>query len=142
MSTAKTGDVVRLHYTGRLSDGTVFDSSEGREPLDFTLGNGQIIPGFDTGVTGMTVGEKKTIEIPSADAYGPRDGNAVVEVAISDFPEGVAPEVGLPLQLGMEDGGTLQVVVSGVTAECVTLDANHPLAGKDLIFDLELVELP
>ena len=89
----------------------------------------------------MAAGDTKTIEIPSAEAYGPRDGNAVVEVALNEFPEGVTPEVGLPLQLGMEDAGTLQVVVSEMTAENVTLDANHPLAGKDLIFDLELVDI-
>ncbi len=141
MSTAKSGDAVRIHYKGRLHDGTVFDSSEGREPLAFTLGSGQVIPGFDSGVEGMEVGELKTIEIPCAAAYGPADPNAIVQVAIDDFPEGVAPEVGLPLQLGMEDGGSLQVVISDVSDENVTLDANHPLAGKDLIFDLELVEL-
>lgn len=141
MSTAKSGDAVRIHYKGRLHDGTVFDSSEGREPLAFTLGSGQVIPGFDSGVEGMEVGELKTIEIPCAAAYGPADPNAIVQVAIDDFPESVAPEVGLPLQLGMEDGGSLQVVISDVSDENVTLDANHPLAGKDLIFDLELVEL-
>lgn len=141
MSTAKSGDTVSIHYTGRLNDGSVFDSSEGREPLSFTLGSGQVIPGFDNGVTGMTTGEKKTIEIPAKEAYGESDPNAVVQVALSDFPEGVTPEVGLPLQLGMEDGGVMQVVVSEVTDETATLDANHPLAGKDLIFDLELVEI-
>ena len=141
MSIAKSGDAIRIHYTGRLSEGSVFDSSDGREPLAFTLGSGQVIAGFDSGVVGMAVGDTKTIEIPADKAYGARDENAVVEVAVSDFPDGVTPEVGLPLQLGMEDGGTLQVVVAEVTDENATLDANHPLAGKDLIFDLELVEI-
>ncbi|MDX1439108.1 MAG: peptidylprolyl isomerase [Rubricoccaceae bacterium] len=139
MTVAKTGDTVRIHYTGRLSDGTVFDSSDGREPLSFELGAGQVIAGFDSGVNGMKPGQKKTIEIPAAEAYGERDASAVVEVALSEFPEGVTPEVGLPLQLGMEDGGTLQVIVSNVSDETATLDANHPLAGRDLIFDVEVV---
>lgn len=141
MSTAKSGDTVRIHYTGRLSDGSVFDSSDGREPLSFTLGSEQVIPGFEAGVSGMATGEQKTISIPAKEAYGERNDEAVVQVSLADFPDEVTPEVGLPLQLGMGDGGTLQVVVTEVSEETATLDANHPLAGKDLTFDIEVVEI-
>lgn len=139
MPAAMSGDTVRIHYTGRLADGTVFDSSDGREPLAFTLGAGQVIAGFDQGVTGMEVGDTKTIEIPAADAYGDRNDDMALTVGRDQFPPGLDPEVGQPLQLGMDDGQTMQVTVTEVTEDSVTLDANHPLAGKDLIFDLELV---
>ena len=141
MSTAKAGDAVRIHYTGRLNDGTVFDSSDGREPLGFTLGSGEVIPGFDQGVAGMDVGETKTIEIPAEEAYGAYRDDLALQVPRDQFPEDIAPEVGQQLQLGMADGGTLSVVVTEINDETVTLDANHPLAGKDLTFDLELVRV-
>ncbi|NNF58689.1 MAG: peptidylprolyl isomerase [Rhodothermaceae bacterium] len=141
MSTAKTGDSVRIHYTGRLNDGTVFDSSDGREPLGFTLGSGEVIPGFDQGVAGMDVGETKTIEIPADEAYGAYRDDLALQVGRDQFPDDIAPEVGQQLQLGMADGGTLSVVVTEINDETVTLDANHPLAGQDLTFDLELVSV-
>lgn len=141
MPSAQSGDTVRIHYTGRLADGTVFDSSEGGEPLSFTLGSGQVIPGFDQGVTGMDEGESKTIEIPAAEAYGPYRDDLALSVGRDQFPPNITPEVGQPLSLGLDDGGTLDVVVTEVGEQSVTLDANHPLAGKDLIFDLDLVEI-
>lgn len=141
MSTAQSGDAVRIHYTGRLNDGTVFDSSEGREPLGFTLGSGEVIPGFDQGVAGMDVGETKTIEIPAEEAYGAYRDDLALQVGRDQFPADIDPEVGQQLQLGMADGGALSVVVTEINDETVTLDANHPLAGKDLIFDLELVSV-
>ena len=141
MPAAQSGDTVRIHYTGRLADGTVFDSSEDREPLEFTLGSGQVIPGFDRGVTGMEVGDTKTIEIPAAEAYGERSEEMTLTVGRDQFPEGLDPEVGHQLQLGMDDGQLVPVTVTEVTDDTVTLDANHELAGKDLIFDLELVSI-
>ncbi len=139
MPAAQSGDTVRIHYTGRLGDGTVFDSSDGREPLSFTVGSGEVIAGFDRGVAGMEVGETKTIEIPAAEAYGEHREEMTLTVGRDQFPEGMEPEVGQSLQLGLSDGQTVQVVVAAVEGDAVTLDANHPLAGKDLIFDLELV---
>ena len=141
MATAQSGDSVRIHYTGRLTDGTVFDSSEGGEPLAFTLGSGQVIPGFDLGVTGMDVGETKTIEIPAAEAYGPYRDDLALQVERDQFPPDIEPEEGQELQLGMADGGTISVIVKEIGEHVVTLDANHPLAGEDLIFDLELVSI-
>ena len=141
MPAAKSGDTVRIHYTGRLDNGDVFDSSEGRAPLEFTLGSGQVIPGFDRGVTGMAPGDKKTIEIPAAEAYGAARPEMTFDVPRAQFPEGYVPEVGEMLEVGMQSGDTMQVVVKAVGDDAVTLDANHPLAGQDLIFDLELVSI-
>lgn len=141
MTTAKSGDKVRIHYTGTLSDGSVFDSSEGRDPLEFTLGSGQVIPGFDTGVTGMEVGEKKTIEIPCDQAYGPSNPGAIQDVPRDQIPAEIPLEVGLQLQMQSPQGQVIPVTVIKVTEEAVTLDANHALAGKDLTFALELVSI-
>lgn len=141
MAQAKIGDTVRVHYHGRLNDGTTFDSSEGREPLQFKVGSGQVIKGFDNGVIGMNIGEKKTVNIPAAEAYGQPDEKNFLEYPKSDFPEGMTPEVGLELHVSDEQGNQYPVVISEIKGETVVLDANHPLAGKDLIFDIELVSV-
>ena len=141
MSQAKNGDTVKVHYTGRLDDGTVFDSSIGREPLEFTIGAGQVIPGFDQGVTGMSPGESKTVKIPSDQAYGPRYEENVLVIDRSEFPEDMNPQIGDRLQMTDPEGRAFLVVVTESTPTNVTLDANHPLAGKDLTFDLQLVEI-
>ena len=141
MTQAKSGDTVRIHYTGTLQDGAVFDSSEGRDPLEFQLGSGQVIPGFDDGVTGMTVGEKKTIEIPCDQAYGAINPQAMQDVPRAEIPDHIPLDLGTQLQVQAGNGQTMMVVVANVTEDTVTLDANHPLAGKDLTFALELVEI-
>lgn len=137
----KAGDTVKVHYHGRLTDGTTFDSSEGRDPLSFQVGSGMVIKGFDDGVLGMTVGQKKTIEIPVDDAYGPRDPQAIIEFPIERFPPEMKPEVGMQLYMNNGSGQQIPVVIVEVRPEIVVLDANHQLAGEDLIFDLELVEI-
>jgi peptidylprolyl isomerase len=136
---AKDGDRVRVHYTGRLEGGQVFDSSRGGEPLEFTVGAGEVIAGFDEAVRGMSVGETKTVEIEPEDAYGPRREGlvATIERERAQFP--VEPQVGMNLALPLQDGSQLEVVVTEVTPEHVTIDGNHPLAGEKLIFDVELV---
>jgi FKBP-type peptidyl-prolyl cis-trans isomerase 2 len=141
MQTVKSGDTVKVHYHGRLTDGTIFDSSEGREPLEFEVGSGMVIKGFDDGVTGMQVGDKKTINIPVDDAYGPVNEAMLVEFPRANFPEDMAPEVGMQLNMTSGDGQVIPVVITDVQEEVVSLDANHPLAGEDLVFDLELVEI-
>ncbi|HEY9723221.1 MAG TPA: peptidylprolyl isomerase, partial [Oscillatoriaceae cyanobacterium] len=141
MTQAKQGDTVQIHYTGRLRNGTVFDSSEGREPLSFVLGSGMVIPGFDKGVTGMTVGERRSIEIPYLEAYGPRHPELALQVPRSDLPPDLQPEVGMQLQLMQPDGQMVVVTIVDVSPETLTLDANHPLAGEDLMFDLQLVSV-
>jgi FKBP-type peptidyl-prolyl cis-trans isomerase 2 len=138
MPQAETGDTVRIHYTGRLDDGTVFDSSADREPLEFTLGEGQVIPGFEKAVLGMQPGEQQTVTIPSAEAYGGEREDLVFEVPRSQFPSELEPEIGQRLQMRQDDQVAI-VVVREVGGDSVTLDANHPLAGRDLTFDLELV---
>lgn len=141
MSQAETGDTVRINYTGTLPDGTTFDSSQGRDPLEFQLGSGQIIPGIDHAVAGMEVGEKKQVTVPPAAAYGERDENRVQDVQRSQLPDNIPTEVGTQLQMQTPEGQTLPVMVTAATEDKVTLDANHPLAGQDLTFDLELVEV-
>lgn len=141
MKTAQAGNTVRIHYTGRLGDGTQFDSSEGRDPLEFTLGSGQVIPGFDTGVTGMSEGEQKTITIPCDEAYGPSNPQLIQDVARSDIPESIPLHVGAQLTASDQNGQQMQLTVTALNDETVTLDANHRLAGEDLTFDLELVEV-
>ncbi|MCB1786917.1 MAG: peptidylprolyl isomerase [Chromatiaceae bacterium] len=141
MSQAAAGDTVRIHYTGKLDDGTQFDSSAGREPLEFALGAGQVVPGFDKAVTGMNVGESKSVRIPPEDAYGPRHEQLVHEVPKSALPEDIDPSVGMALQARGSDGQTVQLTVTAVAAESITVDANHPLAGHALNFDIELVEI-
>jgi peptidylprolyl isomerase len=141
MSQAKSGDKVKVHYTGKFEDGEVFDSSEGREPLEFTLGEGNVIPGFDNGVIGMDLNDKKSITIPPDDAYGQRRDDMVLEVKKTDFPENITPELGQQLQMTNPNGQAVNVVITDVKEETVTLDANHPLAGKTLVFEIELVEI-
>jgi FKBP-type peptidyl-prolyl cis-trans isomerase 2 len=141
MTAAKSGDTVRIHYTGTLNDGSVFDSSQGREPLEFTLGAGQVIPGFDAAVDGMAVGDRKVAEIPADEAYGPRHDQAVQDVPRADIPAEIPLEVGLQLQMQSPTGQVMPVTVTAITDDAVTLDANHMLAGKDLTFDIELVSI-
>ena len=141
MQQVKSGDTVKVHYHGRLTDGTTFDSSDGREPLEFEVGSGMVIKGFDDGVTGMIVGDKKTIEIPADQAYGPKNPEMVIEFPLDQFPEGMKPEVGMRLNLNNNEGQVFPVEIAAVHEDLVLLDGNHPLAGKDLIFDLELVEI-
>jgi peptidylprolyl isomerase len=140
MPEAKDGATVRVHYTGKLDDGQVFDSSREREPLEFTLGGGQVIPGFEAAIRGMGPGEEKTVRIPADEAYGERRDDMVMVVERERIPENIEPDVGQQLQIAQ--GGQLAVVtVTDVADESVTLDANHPLAGRDLTFVLELVEI-
>ena len=141
MTAAKTGDSVKIHYTGTLDDGTVFDSSKGREPLEFTLGEGRVIPGFEAGVLGMETGATKTIHIPAAEAYGLYQDDMKLQVGRDEFPKDMPPQIGQQLQMQNPSGQAFTVVVAAVTDTAVVLDANHPLAGKDLNFDLELVEI-
>ncbi len=141
MAQAKQGDTVKVHYTGKLHDGTVFDSSIEREPLEFTLGEGNIIPGFEEAVVGMNSGEKKTVRIDSEKAYGPRRPEMEVEVDRQQFPEDLDPQVGQRLQVNQDAGGTMIVAVTDVSDEKVTLDANHPLAGEDLTFEIKVLEV-
>ena len=141
MTQAKTGDTVRVHYTGTLADGSQFDSSEGREPMEFTLGNGDLIPGFEDATLGMSVNDKKSVTIPADEAYGPHDPDMVQEIDRSDLPPDVPLETGLRLQAEADDGSTVLVTITTITDQTVILDGNHPLAGKDLTFDIELVEI-
>jgi len=137
----KSGDVVRVHYTGTLEDGSQFDSSVGRAPLEFTVGAGQMIAGFDAGVVGMAVGEKKTILIDPDHGYGQKDPTAIIEFPSSNIPEGMAVEVGMKLNLQNQYGQPVPVVVMEVKEEVIIMDANHFLAGKDLTFNVEIVEI-
>lgn len=141
MQQVKSGDKVKVHYHGRLSNGETFDKSEGRAPLEFEVGSGMVIPGFDDGVTGMTVGEKKTINIPFNEAYGPRNPEMIIDMPKDRFPKDMEIEVGMPLAMSDGQGQQFQVVVTQIKDDAVVLDANHPLAGQDLTFDLELVEI-
>lgn len=134
------GKKVRIHYTGTLSDGEKFDSSEGRDPLEFETGGGMVIPGFDSAVRDMTVGEKKTVTLPCKEAYGELREEMVGDFPKANFPEDMELSVGMPLQMTGPDG-PVPVVVKEIKEDAVTLDANHPLAGKDLTFALELVEI-
>jgi FKBP-type peptidyl-prolyl cis-trans isomerase 2 len=141
MAQAQSGDLVRVHYTGRLADGTIFDTSMEREPLEFTLGEGELIPGFEQAVLGMTAGESKTATILADQAYGPHHTERVIDVERHHLPPDLQPELGQQLQMTRPDGTTVSVVVTTITETQVTLDANHPLAGQDLIFDIMLVEI-
>lgn len=140
MTQAQTGNQVKVHYTGRLDSGHVFDSSADRDPLEFTLGQGQLIPGFEKAVTGMQVGDKKTVTIAAEDAYGSRQDDLLFSVDRAQLPEHIQPEVGQQLQVS-QDGQATVVMVADLTDTTITLDANHPLAGQDLTFDLEVVEV-
>ncbi len=140
MAQVTSGNTIKVHYTGTLADGTVFDSSKGREPLEFTVGAGMMIKGFDDGVVGMEVGKEKRIEIKAADAYGEKRDDMLFDVPADKLPPELKPEVGMKLSMPTS-GGVFPVTVSKVTAETITLDANHELAGKDLIFDVTVVEI-
>lgn len=141
MSQAKAGDSVKIHYTGTLDDGTQFDSSAGRDPLAFELGSGQVIPGFDKAVEGMAVGDNKTVNIPAEDAYGPHQPAMVQDVPKSALPDDMEPAEGMGLQAQGPDGQVVNLVVTEVKEESITVDGNHPLAGKALNFDIELVSI-
>ncbi len=141
MQQAKKGDTVKIHYHGKLTDGSTFDSSEGREPLEFEIGSGMVIKGFDDGVTGMAIGEKKTINIPANEAYGDPQEDMIMEFPRNQFPADMEPQLGMQLNMSNGAGQNFPVVIVEVKDEVVVLDANHPLAGKELIFDLELVEI-
>lgn len=141
MAQVKTGDTVHIHYTGTLSDGSTFDSSEGRDPLAFEVGSGAVIPGLDQALPGMAVGDKKRVEIGARDAYGSANPNARQTVPRADVPADIPLDVGTTLQVQTPTGQVMPVTVAEVTDDAVTLDANHPLAGKDLTFDIELVAI-
>lgn len=141
MTAIKDGDTVRIHYTGTLLDGTVFDSSDGRDPLEFVVGSGQIIPGLDVALPGMTEGEKKKVNIPCDQAYGPINPALRQGVPRDAIPDEIPLEIGLQLQMQTPQGQPMPVTVVEVGEEEVTLDANHPLAGKDLTFDFEVVSV-
>lgn len=141
MTTAQMGNKVRVHYTGRLDDGEVFDSSSGGTPMAFTIGGGQVIAGFENGVTGMAVGDTKTVRIPCVDAYGEHHSDGVMQVPRDEFPTDMPLEVGTSVQGQQESGQVVSFTIMAVTDDAVTLDANHPLAGKDLTFDLTLVSI-
>ena len=137
----QAGNTVSIHYTGRLEDGTVFDSSEGGDPLTFTVGTGQVIPGFEHAVLGLEIGQKGTTTIPPEEGYGNPNDDLIVEMPRTQLPAGIQPELGQHFQLSLEDGTQLPVVVAATTEATVTFDANHPLAGKTLIFDIELLSV-
>jgi len=141
MAQVKNGDTVKVHYTGKLTSGEQFDSSAGREPLEFTVGGGQMIKGFDAAMPGMSVGDKKTINIPAADGYGEKDPSAVIEFPKENVPAEMKLEIGMQLTLSDPNGNPFPVVVTEMREDVVVLDANHFLAGEELVFDIELVEI-
>jgi peptidylprolyl isomerase len=141
MTAAQNGDKVRVHYTGKLDDGSVFDSSEGGTPLEFTLGHGQVIPGFDQGVVGMEPGQSRTLNIPVDQAYGPQQADRMFEIERAELPPNLALQVGMRLQGNQPGGRAVEVTVVEFDDTRVKMDANHPLAGKDLTFDIKLVEI-
>jgi peptidylprolyl isomerase len=141
MAAAKNGDNVKVHYTGRLTTGEQFDSSEGRDPLGFTVGAGQMIKGFDAAIPGMIVGDKKTINIPAAEAYGERSPEAMIDFPKENVPADMVLEPGMQLTLTNQHGQPFPVIVGEVKEDVIILDANHQLAGHDLVFDIELVEI-
>lgn len=138
---AKNGDTVKVHYTGTLNDGEVFDSSEGREPLSFTIGSGQVIPGFNDALIGMEPGEEKSVKIPVDKAYGERKDEMVIVAPVEQIPPDLEPEIGQMLEVGGPQGEVLRVIVVGLDENNITLDANPPLAGEELNFKIELVEI-
>ncbi len=141
MSQVKNNDTVKIHYTGKLEDGQVFDSSVERDPIEFTIGGGQIIPGLEKGLIDMEVNEKKTIQVPQTEAYGDVQKELFQEIPKDQLPQEITPEVGMGLVAKNPDGSERQLRVAEVKDESIIIDANHPLAGKDLIFDVEVVEI-
>lgn len=141
MQQAKKGDKVKVHYHGKLTNGEIFDTSSGREPLEFEVGSGSVIKGFDDGVTGMSIGEKKTINIPVDEAYGARSEDMLIEFPKDRFPGDMQIEEGMQLMMGNGSGQNVPVIVTEIKEDSVILDANHPLAGEELIFDIELVDI-
>lgn len=141
MAQAQSGDIVRVHYRGTLRDGTEFDSSKGREPLEFQVGSGQVIPGFERQVEGMSIGESTTVTIAADEAYGPRDDRQIQDVPKKALPADLDLNIGTSLTATTRDGKEIPLTVVGLTDETVTVDGNHPLAGQDLTFELELVEI-
>jgi peptidylprolyl isomerase len=141
MSIAKNGDNVTVHYTGKLTTGEQFDSSNGRDPLGFTIGAGQMIKGFDAALPGMAIGDKKTVTIVAAEAYGETNPEAIIQFPKTNVPADMVLEPGMPLTLTDQHGHPVQVVVVEVQEDIIVLDANHELAGKDLVFDIELVSI-
>lgn len=141
MPTAKTNDKVKVHYTGKLTSGEQFDSSAGRDPIEFTVGAGQMIAGFDLAVNGMEVNEKKTVTIPAAEAYGEKDEKMFFRAGLNQFPEGMTPEVGQKIYANADNGQQIPATIIEIDESSVLLDANHELAGKDLVFEIELVEI-
>ncbi|RYM32048.1 peptidylprolyl isomerase [Brumimicrobium glaciale] len=141
MSQVKQNDKVKVHYTGKLANGEVFDSSEGRDPMEFQVGTGQLIPGFENGVIDMKVNEKKTIVIPSTEAYGEPREELIQEVPRDKLPQEIQPEIGMGLVSKTPDGQEIQLVVKEVKEDAIIVDGNHPLAGQELTFDVEVVEI-
>lgn len=141
MATAKRGDTVKVHYTGTLEDGTVFDTSSEREPIQFTIGEGQVIPGFEAAVVGMEAGTSRSTTIPPEDAYGERRNDRILTVKRDQVPEGLDPEVGQRLELNQPNGRPISVTVARVSDDELALDANHPLAGRELTFEMKLIEI-
>jgi len=141
MAQSKRGDTIQVHYTGTLADGTVFDSSEGKDPLEVQLGSGAVIPGFDEALTGMEIGEKKTITIPYENAYGPHNAEMVMQIPIDQVPEDMSPEIGDKMQVGGAAGEVMPVIILDITDDFIVLDANPPLAGQNLTFAIELVAI-
>lgn len=139
MSQAAKGDKVKVHYTGTLDDGTVFDSSREREPLEFVIGSGTLIPGFENGVLGMKVGETKTIDIPAADAYGERKDGLMASLERSEVPDNIEPKAGMFVEMELKDGNNARARIAKVDEQTIVLDFNHPLAGQDLSFEVELL---
>ena len=141
MTQAQAGNKVRVHYTGKLDDGTIFDSSSGSDPLTFTLGSGEVISGFDKGVTGLSLNESRTVKIAAVDAYGPHQAELVVEIPKTEIPPHVKLKTGQRVQMKAPNGGAITVVVTAESDTSLTFDGNHPLAGKELTFELQLVEI-
>lgn len=141
MSKAKTGDAVSVHYTGKLEDGTIFDSSISREPLAFEIGKGQMIPGFEKAVMGMEVGEKTTVTLAPEDAYGERMEDRIVKFDKSQIPGDIPTDIGTQLSINQPNGQQIPAIVTDADETSITLDANHPLAGKALVFDIEMVSI-
>ena len=141
MAQVKKGDKIKVHYHGKLTSGETFDSSAGREPLEFEVGSGMVIKGFDDGVTGMSVGEKKTVNIPFDEAYGAKNPEMIIEMPKDRFPKDMEIEVGMPLGMSDQEGQQFEVTIVEIKDDVVMLDANHRLAGQDLVFDLELMEI-